>query len=168
MSLTAEIHAQFSATQTAEVVGGESEFKLGLDHALAFANGTLANQADILWSSGTLTLGPSANQTIDIRGVLTDAMGISVVTAELVAIMVVADPDNINDVVVGNAANPVALFSASTATISVKPGGVFLLAAPGAAGQGTIGAGATDELKILNSAGGTSVQFSVTILGRTA
>jgi hypothetical protein len=168
MSITAELRATLSASQVAPIVGGDTQFTVAIDHLLSFTDGIGANQADVLWSSGTRSLAASGTETIDVRGALSDAMGVVVDVVELVALLVVAAPANTNDVVVGNAANPIPLFSAPTATFAVKPGGVLMVGAPAAAGQCTIAAGSTDGLKITNSAAGTPVSYSIVVIGRTA
>lgn len=168
MPVTAEIRAIFSATQTQSLdIGGPAVAPILLDKIIPFANGTGANQADIIWQD-TRTLAASASEDLDLAGALTDAFGATVNAAELVAILVVADAANTNDVVLGAATQPIPLFGGTNGTFSVKPGGLFLIAAPGAAGQLTIGAGSTDDLKVTNSSSGTSVTYSIIILARSA
>ena len=167
MALTSEIRVKITARQSASLDLGTRASTVTVEKALPFANGTLANQADLVWSDER-TLAASATEDLDLAGVLTDAFGATITAAELVAIYVEAAAANTNDVVVGDATAPIPLIGGTNGTVSVKPGGCFLLAAPGAAGQATIGAGATDDLKISNSGSGTAVTFKIVILARSA
>jgi hypothetical protein len=168
MPVTAEIRAIFSATQSVTLdAGGPAVAPILLDKILPFASGTGANQADLVWQD-TRTLAASGTEDLDLAGVLLDAFGATITAAELVAIMVVADAANTNDVVLGAATQAIPLFGGTNGTFAVKPGGLFLIAAPSAAGQLTIGAGSTDDLKVANSSSGTSVTYTILILARTA
>lgn len=167
MPLTAEARATLSANQTGTNDFGGPRYTPNIDKILQFANGTGANQADILWAD-TRTLAASATEDLDLAGVLTDAFGATVAAAKVVAILVIADPGNTNDVVIGAATQPIPLFGGTAGTFAVKPGGFFFCAAPGTAGQCAVGAGATDDLKVANSAGGTAVTYSIAVLARSA
>lgn len=168
MPVTAEIRAIFSATQTVTLdAGGPAVAPILLDKVFPFASGTGANQADLVWQD-TRTLAASANEDLDLAGVLADAFGATITAAELVAVMVTADAANTNDVVLGAATQPIPLFGGTLGTFAVKPGGMFLSVAPSAAGQLTVGAGATDDLRVANSSSGTPVTYTILILARTA
>lgn len=134
--------------------------------ATIFNTGTGEYQSDLVFSD-VRTLAPSATEDLDVIGSLTDAFGTTINMLKVTAVIIYADPTNTNNVVVGNATQPVSLgFGAATHTWAVPPGGWFSVGAPEAGW--TAGAGATDDIKILNSAGGTSVNYTVIILGRTA
>jgi len=163
--------ARLSVELTARQVGthdlGGPEFTPVHSRVLSFTDGTGTKQFDIIWSD-TRTLSASGTEDLDLAGVLTDAFGATVALAEVVGLMITADAANTNNVVVGDATAPVPLFGGTNPTVSVKPGGVFLLAAPNAAGQFAVGAGATDDLKITNSSSGTGVTYTITVIGRSA
>ena len=168
MPVTTEIRAIFSANQTVTLdLGGPASAPILLDKTYPFSSGTGANQADLVWQD-TRTLAASATEDLDLAGVLADAFGATITAAELVAIMVTADAANTNDVVLGAATQPIPLFGGTLGTFAVKPGGMFLSVAPGGAGQLTVGAGATDDLKVANSSSGTAVTYSIIVLARTA
>lgn len=167
MTLRAELTARFNAVQTGSNDFGGPHFNPTIEKALQFTSGTGANQADILWCDER-TIAASGSEDLDLAGVLTDAFGGTVAAAELVAILVIAADGNTNNVVVGNAANPIPLFGGATPTFAVKPGGFFFAAAPNAAGLLTVGAGATDVLKVANSGAGTSVTYKIAVLARAA
>lgn len=167
MAVTATLRAKFSARQVGTHTQGGPEFNPTIEKILTFASGTGANQADIVWTS-TRTLAASATEDLDLAGVLADAFGTTVAAAELVAILVTADAANTNNVLIGDATAPIPLFIGTNPAFAVKPGGFFFVAAPAAAGLLTVGAGATDDLKIANSGGTTGVTYTIAILARTA
>lgn len=167
MTLTTEIRASLKATQTGTNDFGGPRFTPSLEKVLQFGNGTTANNADILFMDER-TIAASSSEDLDLAGELTNAFGATITMVEVVAILIVADAGNTNNVVVGDAAAPVPLFGGTNPTIAIKPGGMFLLAAPGAAGQFAVGAGATDDLKIANSSSGSAVTYKIAVLGLSA
>lgn len=168
MGLSARIGVKFSARQTAGADFGGAEFAPVLEKVYEFLSGVGANQADILWTDEARELAASASEDLDLAGVLTNAFGAVVAAAEVVALLIIASPDNTNNVVVGDATAPVPLFGGTNPTHAIKPGGMLLLVAPAAAGLFTVGAGSTDDLKIANSAGGSIVKYDIAILARSA
>lgn len=164
MALTSRITAQVEATHTGSLDLGTLTAKISAGVALSLANGTGASQADLVFSDER-TLSASASENLDLAGTLTDAFGATITFAKIKAIMVLADAGNTNDVVVGNAASNgfTGFFGGATHTVSVKPGGVFMIAHPGTGW--TVTAGTGDILKMLNSAGTTGVTYRVVILG---
>lgn len=167
MALTSRITLELSASQTGSNDFGGPEFSPLMRKVIDFASGVGANQADLLFVDER-TLAASATEDLDLAGVLTDAFGATITMAEVVAIFIFADADNTNNVIVGDATAPVPLFGGTNPTFSVKPGGFFAVGAPNAAGLLTVGAGATDDLKIANSSSGTGVTYSIAVLGRSA
>jgi hypothetical protein len=163
----ARLTVDLSVKQVGDNDAGGPVFEPRQRTQIDFSNGTGANSFDILWTD-TRTLAASATEDLDLAGVLTDVFGATVAMAEVGGILITTDSGNTNNVVVGDATAPVPLFGGTNPTISVKPGGVFLIAAPNASGQFAVGAGATDDLKIANSGAGTSVTYTITILGRSA
>lgn len=167
MALTSRITIDLTASQVGTNDFGGPEFKPRLRKVIDLASGTGANQADLLWADER-TLAPSSSEDLDLAGALTDAFGATITMAEVVAIIIFADAGNTNDVVVGDATSPIPLFGGTNPTISVKPGGFFAIGAPNAAGQLTVGAGSTDDLKIANSGSGSSVKYQIAVIGRSA
>lgn len=167
MALTSKITLELSAKQTGSNDFGNDEFKPQMRKVIDFASGTGANQADLLFMDER-TLSASATEDLDLAGTLTDAFGATITMAEVVAIFIFADSGNTNNVVVGDATAPIPLFGGTNPTFSIKPGGFFCIGAPDAAGQLTVGAGSTDDLKIANSSSGTGVTYQIAVLGRSA
>lgn len=167
MALTSEIKISATATQTASADLGTPTFYAELAKTFQWASGVTANSADLLFSDER-TLAASATEDLDLAGVLTDAFGATVTMAEVVGIIVLADAANTNDVVLGAALAAIPLFGGTNGTHAVKPGGIFVAVAPNAAGLLTVGAGATDVLKVANSSSGTAVTYKIMVFGRSA
>lgn len=141
---------------------------LNMGRSIALANGTGAGQADRIFSD-TRTLAASANEDLDLAGVLVDAFGAAITFVKVKAIVVSAASGNTNNVVIGGAAATqfVGPFGAATHTISVAPGGFFAIARSDATGW-AVGAGASDLLRVANSGAGTSVTYDIVIIGTSA
>jgi hypothetical protein len=136
--------------------------------ALDLASGTGLNQADRIFHDQR-TLAASASEDLDLAGGLTDAFGATLTFARVKGLIIVAAAANTNNVVIGNAtANAfVGPFGAATHTLAVRPGGVLALFAPDATAY-AVTAGTGDLLKVLNSAGGTSVTYDLIIVGASS
>lgn len=140
--------------------------QLLIEKVLDLVSGTGAGQADVLYAN-TATLAASANTDIDLSGALANAVGGTSVFARVGGLVVVADAGNTNNVVVGAAAtNPWVTWLNSTGTIQVRPGGFNLM------GTGVLDttrhavtAGTGDLLRVANGAAGTSVTYTIAILG---
>lgn len=167
MGLRAELTAKLSAIQTGANDFGGPNFTPVVEKILQFTDGVGANQADILFTDER-TLAASTSEDLDLAGVLASAFGATIAAAEVVAILVIANAGNANNVVLGDAAAPIPLFAGTNPTFAVKPGGFFFVAAPQAAGLLTVGAGATDVLKVANSGAGSAVTYQIAILARSA
>jgi hypothetical protein len=145
---------------------GTPQIEIPAAACLNIATGTGDYQANVLYSD-TRTLGPSGTEDIDLAGALDDPLGNTFTMVEVTGVLIIADAANTNNVVVGNATQAAPLgFGASTHTWAVPPGGWMSVGAP--EGGWTIGAGATDDIKILNSGAGTSVTYTIIVFGRDA
>ena len=131
-------------------------------------NGTGADQADRLYVDSN-TLAASATVDIDLAGSLTDLLGAALTFVRVKGIFLRASKANTNNVVLGGAAATqfVGPFGATTHTIATKPGGFLAMIAPDATGW-TVGAGASDLLRVANSGAGTSVSYDIMIVGASA
>lgn len=164
-ALTSKITLQIDATLS-NLVGLASvsaPISRGLQSVLT--PGTGAGQADWCYSE-TNTLGASATKDYDLAGTLTDIFGAVITFARVKTIAIFADPLNTNNVVVGAAAATIFFgpWGANTHTCNVRPGGMFLVHAPDVTAW-PVGAGATDFLRVINGAAGTSVTYDIIILG---
>lgn len=144
---------------------GSVAHDIGYKMAIALTNGSGANQANQAYA-GRRTLAASGTENLDLSGGLNNAFGTSLVFTAIKAIVITAAAANTNDVVVGGAASNgfVSWVGDPTDTVKVKPGGMLVIAAPGAAGF-AVTAATADLLKITNSAGGTGVTYDVVVIG---
>lgn len=164
---SAELLVRTSSVETAAHDLATPEHRVVNSYQKQFTNGVGANQFDLIFSD-TRTLAASATEDLDLAGVLLSVFGALLTMVEVVMIKITAAAANVNNVVVGDATQPVPLFLGTNPRFEVKPGGMLCVCAPDAAGLFTVGAGATDDLKITNSAGSTSVTYTIEIWGRSA
>jgi hypothetical protein len=154
---------RFVAEQTNVLDLATGKFNVNWSPVWNFENGTGANQASAVFSD-TRTLSASATEDLDLAGVLTDAFGTTVAADRIKAIMVTAASGNTNDVqVTRKATNGVPLFMAAGDGIALTPGAGFCAVFPNAIGV-DVTAATGDLLTITNSAGSTSVTYSIAIL----
>lgn len=130
-----------------------------------FADGTGADQAKNVFTD-TRTLTASATENLDLAGVLTDAFGAVITFTKIKALIIKADAANTNNVVIGNHATAAffPMFGAATHTTNVKPGGMVAFVAPDATGL-AVTATTADLLMVTNSGAGTSVIYTIIIIG---
>lgn len=148
--------------------------KVDLALALSLASGTGANQADRLYTTQITRTHGSPTGDLDLAGTLTDPIGAAMVMAKVKAFLFVAAAANVNSVVIGGGATtPIStIFFDYVATalaqpaMKLKPGGIFLLTAPAAAGY-AVTAATADKIQIANGDedGVTSTTVDVYILG---
>lgn len=129
-----------------------------------WATGTGANQADKVFSDQR-TVNASANEDLDLAGVLTDALNQSLTFAKVKAIYVKASASNANNVQVTRpASNGVPWLLAAGDGIALRPGATFIWISPDATGV-SVTAGTGDLINVANSGGGTSVVYDIIIIG---
>jgi hypothetical protein len=169
-------------TQIGAFLKGDYSSALDLTTALAthnltagtaFDSGTGAGQVDKIFSDSR-TLTASSSEDLDLAGTLTDAFGAAVTFARVKGIWVQASAGNTNNVVVGaNVASSWATLigptGASGGTITLRPGAFFAAGCGAADATGwAVTATTADLLHVTNSAGGTSVIYSIVIIGCSA
>jgi hypothetical protein len=132
-------------------------------YKVALTDGTGAKQADKIWADRR-TLADGANESIDLSGALLDALGNSVAFTKLKAVIIVSNAANTTALTLGNVANGiVGFFGAATHSITVGPGGMFLIASPDATAYAVV-AGTADLLKIANAAGAAAT-YDIFVIG---
>lgn len=167
MALTSRITLEADCTLTSVLDLATASVPLDFFQRIDLANGTGANQADLIFHD-TRTLTASATEDLDLAGVLTSALGATLTFARIKAVIVSAASTNTNNVnVTRPASNGVPLFLAASDGLAVRPGGAFVWVAPDATGVAVTG-GTGDLLTFTNSAGGSSVTYSVVLIGASA
>jgi hypothetical protein len=130
----------------------------------ALTNGTASGQASQHWHD-TRTLTASATENLDLAGGgLTNAFGVSLTFTKIKLVFVRAAAANINDVQFQRATtNGVPLFMAASNGIALSPGEWFMFFSP--TNGKVVTAGTGDLFTVTNSAGGTSVNYDILIVG---
>lgn len=160
---SARLRMGFDAIQisTLDVTTGKAT--TALNQVWNFADGTGADQASAVFTD-TRTLTASATENLDLAGVLTDAFGSTITAAKIKAIMITAAAANTNAVQVTRpATNGVPLFMAAGDGVALTPGAGFCAVFPDANGI-AVTASTGDLITVTNSAGSTSVTYTVAIL----
>lgn len=168
MPAQATLIASIAGVLSGTVDIGEVEHSLSFGPTLSFSDGSGANQITRIFAD-TRTLAASANEDLDLAGGLTDAIGQTITLARVRAILIRAAAGNTNNVIVGGASSNgfITWVGGATHTVTLRPGGVMLLAAPDATAY-AVTASTGDLLRIANSSSGTSVTYDIVILGATA
>ncbi|GIH91938.1 hypothetical protein ACFFMN_33970 [Planobispora siamensis] len=165
MPLSARALLQLSAdlTSSGDLFSGTASTPFS--RQISFSDGAGLNQANRIWSDER-TLVASANEDLDLAGVLTDPFGATVTFARIKALIVAASLANANNVVVGGgASNPfINWASGTTPAVIVRPGGLLALFAPDATGYVVTG-GTGDLLRVANSGAGTPVTYQIVLIG---
>ena len=159
-------------------VNGTAKNTLDLTYAqavLAYAKsgslvtGTGANQADRIFSDQR-TIAPSANDDLDLTGTtLQDNLGENLALARIKVLAVYAAAANANTLVMGGAAAAAitTILGGTNPTLTIRPGGMFLITAPDATGF-AITATTADILRFTNGGAGTSVTYDIVVIGASA
>lgn len=132
-----------------------------------FEDGTADSQADMIWYDER-TIAPSANDDLDLNGVLLDSLGQNFNIVRVRGILVTALATNVGEIRVGNAASA-AFFTwtnLATSYVVVHPGGAFMLLAP--QDGYVVTATTADKLRVANPDGANSVTYDIVVLGCSA
>lgn len=147
----------------------------------AFTDGTIADKVDKAWFSKSRALTSGNDETLDLydwgsvnlgAGAGKDPLGQAQALVEIAAILIYVRPESAGNLIVGNDGTTAAfnsIFAGSTdsdtAAVTVKPGGIFLIAAPGDPAYAV--ADTSNHLLKLAASGG-NVTYDIHVLGRSA
>lgn len=135
---------------------------LSKSYSLDLANGSGAGQANQVFHD-TRTVASGATDSLDLAGVLQNAIRQSVVFTAIKLVIVKAAAGNTTILSVTRpAANGVPIFAAASDACPVGPNGVFVWCSPGAGVAVTAATG--DLLDIVNAAG-ASATYDVIVVG---
>ena len=156
-------------TQVTTLDLGTVSYPFSSTASVSYASGVGAGQVDICFTD-TRTLSASATEDLDLAGSLTGAFGTTLTFARIKAIQVSAAAGNTNNVQVTRpASNGVPWLMAAGDGIALRPGAAFTWASGSADATGVVVTDATGDLiTFTNSAGTTSVTYTVVILGCSA
>lgn len=167
MALTTKIVTQVIATLTSPKDLSTPTDALDYTQRITLTSGTGLGAADLLWHDQR-TLVASANEDIDLAGVLVGTLGGTLTFARIKGLIVAAASGNVNNVNVARpAANGVPLFLAASDGLVVRPGGLVAWFAPDATGV-AVTAGTGDLLNIANGGAGSSVVYDIVVIGASA
>jgi len=166
MALTASVRVRVSGTLTGTPDIGNASHTFNEILALTLANGTGAGQATQYWSD-TRTITASGNEDIDLAGGITNALGATLTLTAVKCIIVSAAAGNTNNVNVSRPSSNgfIGPFLASSDGLAIKPGGFIVLSEGGSAAGWAVTAGTGDLLNVANSAGSTSVTYTIHVFG---
>jgi len=135
--------------------------------AMALATGTSADQADKIYAA-TRSVNASTTDSLDVAtgGGLLDVFGAALALAK-VKVIVVVNTHATQGLSISRPAAGVPIFTAASDAVPIPPGGVFAVAAPGAAGLATVTAATADLIDIVNGAGVTG-SYQIVIVGTSA
>jgi hypothetical protein len=170
MALTSKLAVVASAALVSTQDLGEARASMAKTYSVDLADGTTAGKADRVFHD-TRTLAASANEDLDLAGVLTDPLGQTLTFARIKALIVAAAAGNVNNVVVGGAPSNawVGPFGAATHTNPVRPGQTVAYVCGSADATGwAVTAGTGDLLRIANSGAGTTVTYDIIVIGTSA
>src|SRR5688572_33498909 len=102
-SLAVQLRAAINATFTDDQDLSDPTAAVALSGLESLANGTTNVQADLVWSD-TRTVAASSSEVLDMGtgGGLTTPFGAAFAPAEVVAVLLLADEGNTNNVIFGN------------------------------------------------------------------
>ncbi len=175
MGITAELLARMTIRKTGSQDFGGPQFDALIEQRLQFVDGVAAGQADLAWADER-AVASATNDDIDLAGALSDAFGVTITAAELVALLIVNKPRlegaaaNTTNLTVGLGTNPVTpgFMGGTTPTFGpIRPGGFLFFGADNVAGFGVVTGGAADVLRVANSAGAIA-NYQIGALFRTA
>lgn len=173
MALTTSLRLALSAVHTGVADFGSPLSNPVFNAIFDTADGTGANQADIIWHDERI-IASGGTDDLDVNGVLTNVFGQVVNILELVGILIINAPrsgaDNTTNLTLGVGTNPVTGYlGGTTPTVGpMRPGHVFLeWNSLSASGLCAVVAATGDILRIANSAG-ASATYQICLIGRSA
>lgn len=170
MALITSVQVVINATLTKTPGLTVPSTNIPVSRVLQMADGVVAGKADRLYAA-TRTVGPSANDDLDLAGVLTDDFAQAITFARIKALYIAAAVANTNNLVIGAAAaNPWIGLLNATGTVQVRPGAYTIPLVAGAADAVgyVVVAGTGDILRVTNGGAGTSVTYDIAIIGASA
>lgn len=170
MAVKADISISAKARLTGSNALGTPNFDADIIESFQFLSGTGADHVDILYAAERTFLSSTAD-TLDLAGVLVNALGDTITAVEIVGLIIVnkskAGVRNTVPLTIGAGTNPwISWLIATGDGVKVGPGGLLALIAPDASGLGTVTASTGDILTV--TPGAAAGAYQIMILGRTA
>lgn len=163
MPLNTRLGLTLSSELTAAFDLASGSVPLTYARTFNWPSGTTADHADTIFADQR-TIAASGTDDLDLAGSLTNSFGAAATFADVRLILVAAALTNTNNVIVGGDANALLFGGAAAHTVTVRPGGLMLLAARDATAY-AVTASTGDILQIANSSSGTEVVYDIVIVG---
>lgn len=166
-ALRSQIHLTVRSDLTNTIGLASATAPIVLERNLVLADGNGANQARVIWSDQR-TIAASTTEDLDLLGGgLLDPFGVAFAPVKLRGIVITASTGNTNNIVLGGDANSVPFLSAAATTVTIQPGGMFVLMEPGSAGI-AVTAGTGDIVQVANGGAGSTVTYSIILIGTSS
>jgi hypothetical protein len=153
-TLATNIEIRVGGTLSGTVGLATATVPLAVNKQIALANGVGASQADTVYTA-TYAILTGATESIDLKGSLTTALGAAFTPAKLKAVYIYSQPTNTTALTLFGDVNSVPILGTAATTMTLLPGGAFLLVEPPLAGI-AVTAATGDIVKIVNGAGATA------------
>jgi hypothetical protein len=142
--------------------GANTNYRKSMD----LANGTGANQANVIFSDQR-TLSSAATEDLDLAGGgLTDPLGTAFAPARIKCVMIASASGNTTNLTLLGDTNSVPVLSTAATTIVIAPGGVFTACRPDATAW-AVTAGTGDIIQVANASGASAV-YDVILVGSSS
>lgn len=168
----ARILAQITATETGPSDFGGPVFSPTMEVMLNLVEGTLADQANLLWMDER-SVASGATDALDLNGVLVNAFGQTISAVELALLFIINaprnGPANTTNLTIGGGSNPITgWLGGTTPTFGpIRPGNFLMFGGGNVGGAGIITPSTGDILSIVNSAGAAAT-YQIAALLRNA
>ena len=164
-SLTSKVVIKITGTFTRSLDQQTVSAPVSYTKTFSWTDGNGADQAQQVFTDDR-TLAASATEDLDLAASLSNGFGQTITFTKIRAIYIEAASGNTNNVNVGGAAaNQFSTCFSDTSDVAVvRPGSAILLVARDATGF-TVTAGTGDLLKVANSGAGTSVTYTIILIG---
>ena len=162
MALVGAINLSVSASLTSPLDLSTPRDPLLYQLAQTIADGAGADQANQMWHD-TRTLSASANDDLDLAGVLTNAFGATVTFARVKFILVKNKSTNAAAITVGPA--PAQGVTNFLGTSDRLPPGAFMAMGLFDAAGWAITAGTADKVRVSNTSGSVAATYDIILIG---
>lgn len=161
MSLTTKVNLRVQTTLTNPLDLVTPTAPQLFSYLAELTSGAGLNAANAVWSDQR-TVAASTTDSLDLKGSLTDALGVAFTPARIKG-LIVRNRGAQEIALTRPASNGVPWLSAAGDAVIIRPGGVNLWLAPDATGV-AVTAGTGDLIDIVNGAG-SSVIYDIVIIG---
>jgi hypothetical protein len=163
MALSVTIKASVRGSQDVALDLGTAILPIDVSAAFALADGTGADQANRYFSDRRTLTGAGGTEDLDLAGGITDAFG-NVITMTKLKVLIFKNNSTTDTFQISRpVANGLALFVAASDAITVRPGGIVMVATADSTAY-AVTAGTGDLLTITKQGSG-SATYDIVLVG---